>query len=117
MPHSSHWEAPPHVNDPDDPDPTDSENVPPPPLPRWPDWRNESPDRDPGNWQPWPWAGPLPLHVDAKLKLSDLHEFTGFDDNIIPYFAKTNGLAEQSEYSGQQLGWLLPLCIKERAFN
>ncbi|KAG8793312.1 hypothetical protein FRC12_003103 [Ceratobasidium sp. 428] len=63
------------------------------------------------------WQRPHPLHIDPKLKISDLPEFTGHEDDVIPWFAKVNGIAEQSIIMAGQLGQLLPLQFKERAFN
>ncbi|KAG9087385.1 hypothetical protein FS749_002944 [Ceratobasidium sp. UAMH 11750] len=58
---------------------------------------------------------PAPLHVDPKLKISDLPEFDGDDDNILDYMGKVNMIAEESQIVQSQLGRLLPLCFTERA--
>jgi hypothetical protein len=59
----------------------------------------------------------MELHIDAKMKIMDLPEFTGKDDKIIDWFFRVNGLAEQSATIATQLGRMLPLRFKEQAFN
>ncbi|QRV77001.1 hypothetical protein RhiJN_19846 [Ceratobasidium sp. AG-Ba] len=68
--------------------------------------------RDPQNWR-----GPLPFHVEQKLKILDLPEFNGSDTNHIDWLTKVNNLAEQSNIIATQLGSLLPYRFKERASN
>ncbi|QRV87090.1 Retrovirus-related Pol polyprotein from transposon [Ceratobasidium sp. AG-Ba] len=86
----------------------------PPPNPPNPPNNNNDQDqaRDPQNWR-----GPLPFHVEQKLKISDLPEFDGSDTNLIDWLTKVNNLAEQSNIIATQLGSLLPYRFKERASN
>jgi hypothetical protein len=55
----------------------------------------------------------MELHIDAKMKITDLPEFTGKDDEIIDWFFRVNGLAELSATIVTQLGRMLPLRFKE----
>ncbi|QRV97198.1 hypothetical protein RhiJN_25217 [Ceratobasidium sp. AG-Ba] len=73
---------------------------------------NQDQHRGPQNWQ-----GPLPFHVEQKLKISDLPEFDGSDHNLITWLTKVNNLAEQNNFIATQLGTLLPYRFKERASN
>ncbi|KAG8709418.1 hypothetical protein FRC08_018359 [Ceratobasidium sp. 394] len=52
---------------------------------------------------------------DKQLKISDLPEFDGDDDNILDYMGKVNMIVEQSRIVQSQLGRLLPLRFTERA--
>ncbi|QRV94988.1 hypothetical protein RhiJN_23006 [Ceratobasidium sp. AG-Ba] len=81
--------------------------------------RNRSPDRSnttDQNPAQQNWRGPLPLHIEPKLKISDLPEFKGTDEELLTWFIQVNGLADQSEIINNQLGQMLPHKFKERAF-
>ncbi|QRV90335.1 Retrovirus-related Pol polyprotein from transposon [Ceratobasidium sp. AG-Ba] len=85
---------------------------PPPNPPNPPNNNDQDQARDPQNWR-----GPLPFHVEQKLKILDLPEFDGSDTNLIDWLTKVNNLAEQSNIIATQLGSLLPYRFKERASN
>ncbi|QRV83408.1 Retrovirus-related Pol polyprotein from transposon [Ceratobasidium sp. AG-Ba] len=86
--------------------------------------RGRAPRRDPSpnpsnainDRQPRQWDGPLPLHIEPKLKMDQLPEFTGEDDDIIIWLSKINNLAEQNEVIRVQLGTMLPQRFTKRAF-
>ncbi|QRW03995.1 hypothetical protein RhiLY_02994 [Ceratobasidium sp. AG-Ba] len=59
---------------------------------------------------------PLPLHIEPKLKISDLPEFKGTDEELLTWFIQVNGLADQSPIINGQLGQMLLHKFKVRAF-